>query len=194
MTSTNAIDKKTKRAKKTLKTVLLSSLVALGCASFSQVFRSARAASVTLPIMVRLINAIELTIGAEMTFGTLAMTTQQGGSASLLPSNNSFIIDNNGSLALAGGSPQVGRINIKGAASPVTISLEDTSVQLTNGLASVTVQNFNILTDNAGHRIDFTPGLGQNSFTVPIGGTLVTKAQQPTGTYTGRTRIFVNFQ
>ena len=194
MKQTRETEKNGRPHKKTFKKVLLSGLLTLGCAGYIQNFKTAQAATASLPIVVRLIRAIEMTIGASLTFGTLAMTADQGGRASIHPSDNRFVIDEGGSLALAGGTPQAGRINVKGASFPVTISLEDTAVHLTNGLASVTVQDFNILTDNGGHRIDFTPALGQNSFTVPIGGTLVTKAQQPTGTYVGRTRIYINFQ
>ena len=188
--------KKYSKAKtgKTLKSVVLSSILTLSCAGALQSFKGAMAATATMPIMVRLIRAIELTVGASLTFGTLAMTAEQGGSASLSPGTNKFILDQGGSLALAGGTPQVGRVNIKGASFPVTISLEDNVVQLTNGLASVSVRDFNILTDDAGHQVNYTPNVGASSFTVPIGGTLVTKPQQPTGTYVGRTRIFVNFQ
>lgn len=185
-------DKKSVNEK--VKKVLLSSFVTLGCVGLFHSVKNACAASVTMPIFVKLISAIEMTVGASLTFGTLAMTTQQGGMATLFPSTNKFITDNSGSLVLAGGVPQVGRIKVRGAAFPVTISLEDNTVQLTNGLAFVTVKNFNILTDNAGRSVDYTPDIAQNSFTVPIGGTLVTKPQQAAGTYVGRTRVFVNFQ
>lgn len=168
--------------------------MSFGCLSAFQHVNHAIAATSTMPIIVKLLRAIEMTVGASLTFGTLAMTAEQGGEASLHPQNNRFVVDGGGSLALAGGTPQVGRINIRGAAFPVTISLENNTVQLTNGLAQVTIKDFNILTDNGGHQVDYTPDIGAKSFTVPIGGTLVTKPQQPTGTYTGQTRVFVNFQ
>ena len=187
-------EKNKKNANDTVKKVMLSSFLTLGCVSLLHCVKGVYAATVSMPIYVKLIQAIEMTVGASLTFGTLAMTTQQGGMATLFPSNNKFITDNSGSLVLAGGVPQVGRVKVKGASFPVTISLEDSTVHLTNGLAFVTVKDFNILTDNAGREVDYTPNIAVNSFTVPIGGTLVTKPQQPAGTYVGRTRVFVNFQ
>lgn len=177
---------------------LIRSLAALsGLALFSSVgsiqnAKNAAAATATMPILVNLVHAIEMTLNTAMSFGTLAITSERAGQAKLEPGLDRLVTGGSGSLAIAGGKPQVGRLNIKGAVFPISISVEDTTIKLTNGLASVTINEFNIMTENGGHRMDYTPTAP--SFTLPIGATLNTKPAQPTGTYVGNTRIFINFQ
>ncbi|MCB1532180.1 MAG: DUF4402 domain-containing protein [Alphaproteobacteria bacterium] len=173
--------------------LLKTGLISLSCFGL-HALRGVIASTATLPITVRLVRAIELTVSTSLSFGTLAMTLDRAGQARIDTSLNQLVIDNNSSLALAGGTPRVGRFTVKGAAFPVTVSIEDTAVKLTNGVTAVTVNNFNILTANGGNKITITPQIGQNSFTVPVGASLVTKPGQLTGTYVGSTRIFANFQ
>ena len=182
-----------KLGQKTKKGIITSSLISLSYFGV-MALRSVIASTATLPITVRLVSAIELTVSTSLSFGTLAMTAERAGVAKLDTSLNRLVIDNNSSLALAGGTPKVGRLTIKGSAFPITVSVEDTSVRLTNGVESVTVDNFNLMTAEGGKQVTITPQAGQNSFTVPVGATLITKPGRLDGTYVGTTRIFANFQ
>ncbi len=186
-------DSKSSAPRKTWQKRAKGGLVSLGMFSV-MALRSAVAGTGTLPIVVRLVKAIEVTVATSLDFGTLAMSPDEAGRARMDPSLNRLLIDDNNSLSLAGGVPKVGRLLIKGSSFPVTISIEDTSVQLTNGIGSVTVHNFNFKTANGGARVTMTPQLNASSFTVPVGATLLTKPEQAEGTYVGTTRIFANFQ
>lgn len=153
------------------------------------------AATATLPIVVRLLRAIELTINTKLDFGSLAMTLDRAGQATMDPALNRLLIDDNSSLSLAGGKPTAGRLFLKGAELPVAISLEDTIVKLTNGTGTVEVGDFNLMSADGGTKITFTPTNTQTySFTVPIGATVKTRTGQLTGTYVGTTRIFASYQ
>ena len=185
--------KREKDRKSYAKPLVTSALISLSCFTL-QALRGVIASTGTLPISVRLIRAVEITLATSLDFGTLAMTLDRAGTARMDTSLNRLIIDNNSSLALAGGTPQVGRFTISGSSFPVTISMKDTSVQLTNGVESLTVNGFNLMTENGGSQITVTPQLGQNSFTVPVGASLIAKPGQLDGTYIGTTRIFANFQ
>ena len=156
--------------------------------------RSVTASTATLPIVVKLIRAIEVTIATSLDFGTLAMAPEEAGIAHIDPGLNRLVLDDRNALSLAGGVPKVGRLVIKGSAFPVSISIEDTSVRLTNGVTGVTVNNFNFVSANGGTRVTVTPDINQPSFTVPVGATLVTKPGQADGSYVGTTRVFANFQ
>lgn len=153
------------------------------------------AATADLRIIAKLIRAIDVTVNTALDFGTLAMTVDRAGHATMDPSVNRLLIGNNGSLSLAGGLPSVGRLRIKGAEFPVHISIEDASVKLTNGVNTVTVDNFNIQSAHGGAKMTFTPvDLQAYSLTVPVGATLKTQPGQASGTYTGVTRIFASYQ
>ncbi len=183
----------TSKKRSLVKPLVASALVSLSCLT-SQAIRNAIASTATLPITVRLIRAVEITLDASLDFGTLAMTTDRAGTARMDTSLNRLVIDSNSSLSLSGGTPQVGRFIVKGSLYPVTVSVEETSVQLTNGVDTVTVNSFNLMTGDGGARVTVMPQIGQNSFTVPVGASLATKAGQLDGTYVGATRIFANFQ
>lgn len=157
-------------------------------------FRSVVASTATLPIIVRLVKAIELTVATSLDFGTLAMAPEEPGRAHMDPGLNRLVLDDRNALSLAGGTPKVGRLVVKGSAFPVSISVEETSVQLTNGVTAVTVNNFNFISSEGGTQVTVTPELNQASFTVPVGATLITKPGQADGTYVGTTRVFANFQ
>lgn len=173
--------------------VLASGLISLSVLGLHGL-RDTIASTSTMPISVRLIKAIELTLSTSLSFGTLAMTAERGGYARLDPSLNRLIIDDNSSLAMAGGTPTVGRFTLKGASFPITVSVESTAVQLTNGIETVTVSQFNLLTAEAGGKVTITPDVGQNTITIPLGASLITRPGQSEGTYVGSTRIFANFQ
>lgn len=177
-----------------LKSLVLGGVLTLSCLGAVHLFKNAIAATATLPIIARLVRAIEITVNTSLDFGTMAMTIDRGGFARLDPDLNRLVVDGNSSLSLAGGTPQAGRLTVKGNAFPVAVSVEDTIVNLTNGITTVTVNNFNFLTANGGTRVTVTPTAGIPSFTIPVGATLNTKPGQATGTYVGTTRIFANFQ
>lgn len=184
------IENKAPRAVQKLVKGGLVSLTVLG----SLALRPVAAATATLPIIVRLVKAIEITVATSLDFGTLAMSPDEAGKAFMDPGLNRLVVDNQNSLSVAGGVPKVGRLVIRGASFPVTISVEDTSVRLTNGVTGVTVNNFNFISAQGGNQVTMTPQLNASSFTVPVGATLLTRPGQPEGTYVGTTRIFANFQ
>lgn len=175
------------------KAIAASGMVSLSLFT-SMALKTVAAATATMPIIVRVINAVEVTIATSLDFGTLAMAPERAGSALIDPSLNRLVLDNNNSLSLAGGAPKVGRLVIRGATLPVAISIEDTAVQLTNGVTNVTVNNFNFVSANGGPKVTITPQAGSSTFTIPVGATLITKAGQASGTYSGTTRVFANFQ
>lgn len=182
-----------KQKNKRLKQAAAGGLVTLSMFGALAV-RSVVASTATLPIMVRLIKAIEITVATSLNFGTLAMAPEEPGMAHMDPGQNRLILDDRNALSLAGGTPKVGRLRIRGSTFPVSISIEETSVKLTNGVTGVTVNDFNFLSADGGTRVTITPALDQPSFTVPVGATLVTKPGQADGTYVGTTRVFANFQ
>lgn len=152
------------------------------------------AATATLPIIARLVRAIDLTVNTTMDFGTLAMTAQRAGAATLDPEINRLNVDGSSSLSLAGGTPNAGRLMIRGAEFPVAISIEDATVKLTNGTATVEVGDFNLVTADGGMKMTFTPTAKSYGFTIPVGATIKTRPGQISGTYVGTTRIFASYQ
>lgn len=155
---------------------------------------NAIAATATLPMVARLVRAIEITVNTTLNFGTLAMTVDRDGQARIDPAANQLFIDGSSSLSLAGGEPRAGRIQVKGSNFPVAVSLADTQVRMTNGTDTVLVSNFNLVTANGGTRFTVTPSPGTFSFSVPVGATINTRSQQLTGEYVGSTQIYANYQ
>lgn len=185
--------RKQDRSKNNAKSLAVTALVSLSCFTL-QALRGVIASTATLPISVRLIRAIEITLESSLDFGTMAMTLDRAGTARMDTSLNRLIIDDSSSLSLSGGTPHVGRFTIKGSAYPVTVSVEDTVVKLTNGVDTLTINSFNLMTVNGGSQVTITPQIGENSFTVPVGASVFAKPGQLQGTYVGATRIFANFQ
>lgn len=170
-------------------------VVTLTClGSLQPLHHQATAATAEMAIIAKLVRAIEVTINTSLNFGTLAVTLDRAGYASIDPALNRLLVDTASSLSTAGGVPQAGKLTVKGAPFPVSISVEDTIVALSNGVDTVTVNNFNFISANGGARVTITPQLGVQTFTVPVGATLNTKPGQLTGTYVGLTRIYANFQ
>lgn len=182
---------KAAQAKK--RTVRLGAAALLAGAAFGGL-QHIEAATATLPVIARLVAAIELTVQQSLDFGTLAMTVDRTGIARLDPGANQLFIDGSSGLSLAGGSPSAGRLKIRGSEFPVSISLESTQVRMTNGTGTVMVNNFNLVTQNGGDKITITPSAGTVSLSVPVGASINTKARQLTGTYVGTTRVFANYQ
>lgn len=189
-TDTAKTAKPQKSAKVRLGTATLVALSGFGAYHGVQ----AIAATATLPIIARLIRAVDLTINTTLDFGTLAMTVDRAGQATVDPALNHLFIDDNSSLSLAGGKPAAGRLQVRGVEYPVAISIAEQTVKLTNGTDSVLVDDFNLVTLNGGIKMTFTPTQGTASFTVPIGATINTRPGQVSGTYVGVNRIFASYQ
>lgn len=153
------------------------------------------AATATLPLIARFVRAIEITINTSLDFGTLAMTIENTGQATLDPLTDRLFIDKSSALVLAGGKPRAGRIRIKGdPGRPVTVSIADAVVTLTNGTTFVIMDNFNLISDQAGSRITITPGGALGTVEFAVGATVHTREGQISGTYTGENKIFANYQ
>ena len=148
------------------------------------VFRAV-AATATLPILAKLVRAIEVTINTSLDFGTLAVTEDKAGAAT---------VSSEGGLNLAGGVPRAGKIQIRGAPMPVEMSLETNSLRITNGTDHLTVNNFNFLTAQGGPDVTVTPDGLHNTAIVALGATITTRPRQLTGTYIGTNTVFANYQ
>lgn len=170
-----------------------STLVALSAIAGYQAY-DVVAATATLPMIAKIIRAIEITVNTTLDFGTLAMTIDRAGQARIDPGVDRLFIDGNSSLTLAGGNPKAGRVEIKGADFPVAVSIPASQVEMTNGTDTIVVSNFNLLTAGGGTKLTITPSPGSFSFTLPVGATINTRSNQLTGTYTGSTQIFANYQ
>lgn len=186
---------KTKKPAKRSAKVRLSAATMMAVSGFAGYHAvNAIAATATIPIIARLVRAIDLTVNTTLDFGTLAMTADRAGRATLDPGLNRLFIDSDGSLSLAGGKPAAGRLRVKGADFPLAVSIDQSTVKLTNGSQTVMVNNFNLLTAKGGTKFTFTPTQGSFSFTIPVGATLQTRTGQVSGTYVGSNRLFASYQ
>lgn len=180
----------TKPADAALATGAAALLVSLS----SLCYFKAMAATATLPIIAKIIRAIEITINTSLDFGTLAMTNDVAGQATVDPLSSELRIDGKGGLALAGGVPRAGRVQVKGSPLAVNVSVEASNVQLTNGTTFLTINNFNFLTANGGPQVTITPTGPGDAAILTVGATIQTRPGQLVGTYTGSNRIFANYQ
>lgn len=155
---------------------------------------NAVAATATMPILARIIRAIELTVNTSLDFGTLAVTVDNAGAATLNPQTGQLTLQGEGGINLAGGEPRVGRIMLKGSAQPVQVSLETNNVQITNGTTFLTINAFNFDTANGGPQVTVTPTGPGESAVLTLGATINTRPRQLTGTYIGSNTIFANYQ
>lgn len=178
------------RARKIATGVTAATLVSLS--SFAVIH--AVAATATLPIIARIIRAIEITVNTSLDFGTLAVTVDNAGTATIDPLSGQLTIGGAGGVNLAGGTPRAGRIQIKGAPVPVQVSLETDNVQITNGTSFLTINAFNFGTPNGGPQITVTPGGPADSAIINVGATINTRVRQLTGTYIGSNTVFANYQ
>lgn len=155
----------------------------------------AGASTATLPISVRIIKAVDITVAASIDFGTIAITDEAYGDVYFDYEHNSLIIEGNGSISPASGTPQLGRISVRSGDFPFNISLESTVAQLTNGVSSLTIRDFNLMVDGVGGTYaTIVPGAGEKTSFIPVGASLSIKPGQLEGTYTGSVRVFANFQ
>ena len=168
--------------------------VALVTLSTFSVFKAV-AATATLPVIARIVRAIEITINTSLDFGTIALTEDVAGTATLDPATSNLRFNDQGGINLAGGFPSAGRVRIKGGAGmPVQVSLDTNNMRLTNGTTYLTIQNFNINTANGGPETTVTPSGPANTAVFTIGASMKARPQQLTGTYVGSNTIFANYQ
>lgn len=186
---------KSKKSKgKTTKAAVATGAAAVMVSLSSVSYFKAMAATATLPILAKIIRAIEVTVNTSLDFGTLAITNDIAGLATLDPLSSELRVDGNGGLALAGGVPRAGRIQIKGATMPVNVSMETNNIQLTNGTTFLTINNFNFLTANGGAQVTVTPTGPGNAAVLSVGASINTRPGQLSGTYIGSNRVFANYQ
>ena len=152
------------------------------------------AVTATMPMLVNMVRAVEITLNTSLDFGTLAMTLERAGQATIDPFVNKLFVDGSSSLTPAGGEPRAGRVQIKGALKPITVSVENATVFLTNGTSTIQINNFNFNTLNGGSQVTVTQTDEGIPLLVPVGATLNAKQGQVSGTYVGSNRIFANFQ
>lgn len=172
-------------------------VVFLSCLSglFLYNYNRLRAATATLPIYARLVKAVEITVGESLDFGTLAvMTSEKAGRVRMTPDGEALVMEGDGSFDVAGGTPRAGRLHIRGAAFPISLSIDRSVVNLSNGQSTVLVSNFNFMDENRGSHVTITPVAGQDTMTVAVGASLSTRPGQMMGTYVGSARIYANFQ
>lgn len=185
--------------KKTSSTKPTEAAMATGAAALlvslsSICYFKAMAATATLPIIAKIIRAIDVTVNTSLDFGTLAMTDDVAAQATIDPLSSELRIDGRGGLALAGGVPRAGRVQIKGAPLAVNVSMEASNVQLTNGSTFLTINNFNFLTADGGAQVTVTPTGPGNAAILSVGATINARPGQLVGTYVGSNRVFANYQ
>lgn len=180
----------TNRTKKALRNGAAVAMVSLSSVSLFK----AVAATATLPIMAKVIRAIEITINTSMNFGTLAVTEDVAAVATIDPKTNSLRVDSKGGLSYAGGDPTAGNLRISGSIMPVRVSMETDNVRITNGTTHLTIDNFNFNTESGGHQITVTPTGPDRSVSLSVGASLRARPRQLNGTYIGSSTIFANYQ
>ncbi len=169
-----------------------AALAVVSLSSFAVI--NAVAATATLPIIARIIRAIEITVNTSLDFGTLSVTADNAGAATLDPRTGQLTMAGQGGVNLAGGVPRAGRIQLRGAPVPVQISMETNNVQITNGTTFLTINAFNFETANGGPQVTITPGGPADSAIIAVGATINTRPRQLTGTYVGTNTVFANYQ
>ena len=174
----------------TLKNGAAVALVALSTLS---VYRAVAATS-TIPILARIIRAIQITVNTSMQFGSIAVTGAAEAHATLDPATDAVHAEGEGGLILMGGAPKAGRLMIKGSPLPVHVSLADQEVYLTNGTARMTVRDFNFGTLHHGPETTVTPGGPDDVAFIKLGASLKTHRRQLSGSYIGKNTIFANYQ
>lgn len=165
-------------------------VLALSCA----VCAHALADTVTLPMVARLVRAVEITVNMSLDFGDLAFAADQAGAARIDPATNMLAREGRNDLLSVGGKPQAGQIVIRHAEYPVQISMEQDSVRLSNGTDFVTVSDFHFINAQTGSRVTVTPDPQGSDIVIPVGATLRTRAGQTSGHYFGVNNIYAHHQ
>ena len=163
-------------------------------ALYAGLTRASASVSAVLPVKVSLLRAIDLNVQAELNFGTLVLTVDAEGRARLDPQSSQLFLDDFSGLAVAQGDPQVGLLELRGAGVPIVLSVEDETVTLTNGISTIDVTNFNLMTADGGTVVTLEPLNEFDPLLVPVGATLETSQGQMSGIYTGFNRVFASYQ
>lgn len=165
-------------------------LLAAGCGGALQAY----AATAILPVTARLVRAVEISVNASLDFGVLSFSPTQAGQARLDAATSALVNTGDGGLTSVSGKPQAGQIVIQGTEVPVQLSLEQSSVRLSNGHDFVVVSDFNFMNQGAGDRITINPDPQDRPITLPLGATLHTRVGQTSGTYVGVNRIYAHYE
>lgn len=168
----------------------ISLMVMLSCAPFVQAW----ADTVIVPVVAKLVRAVEVSVNASLDFGDLAFTADQAGEARLDPASNMLVSEGKNSLLAVGGKPQAAQIVIRGAEYPIQISMEQPSVRLTNGHDFVTVSDFHFINAQTGNHVTVMPDAQGGDIILPIGATLRTRVGQMSGSYVGVSSIYAHYQ
>lgn len=155
------------------------------------------AASATFPIVAQILRPVEISINTSLNFGILAMTNvTKPGMATIDPETGRLTVDSRGGLAFAGGTPTAGRMTIRGAPGPVNVTIGMPTMQIYNGIDSLTIENFRLLSQGAGGQAQgmVIPAGPMDTVTLNIGASLVAPPRRAEGIYTGINTIFANYQ
>lgn len=170
-------------------------ILTLSCAGLAPALADmALADTAVLPVVARLVRAVEITVNASLDFGDLAFAADQAGEARIDPATNMLASDGGRRLTPVGGKPQAGQIVIRGAEYPVQISMDQPSVRLSNGNDFVTVSDFHFINAQTGDRVTVMPHPQGGDIILPVGATLRTRVGQTGGHYVGVSSIYAHYQ
>ena len=165
-------------------------MVLLSCGVAVQAF----ADTVTLPVVARLVRTADLTVNATLDFGDLAFAVDQAGAVRIDPATNMLVREGKNGLQGVGGKPQAGKIMISGAEYPVQLSMEQSSVRLSNGTDFVTVSDFHFINAQTGDSVTIMPDPHGGDVSLSVGATLRTRVGQTSGSYVGVNSIYAHYQ
>lgn len=178
-----------------IRSVIACSFVTLSGLCMHAATRGAQAGTAVMPVAVRIIKTLDVTVTASLNFGTIAVAEDsQAGTAVIDPASGAISISGAGMVSSIGGAVQAGRLQVKSGARPFTVSLAQSAIALSNGSSTVEVTDFNFVTANQGSVVNITPSVGSPTVSVPLGATLKTKVAQLEGNYIGTTNVFANYQ
>lgn len=152
------------------------------------------AATAAMPLSARLVRAVEITINAPLDFGVLAFSPTQAGKVRIDAASSALVSEGSNGLYAVSGQPQAGQIVIQGTEVPVQLSLEQSSVRLSNGHDFITISDFNFINAASGNRITITPDENDRPVILPLGATLHTRVGQTSGHYVGVNRIYAHYE
>ncbi len=168
----------------------VSLVVMLSCVPGVQAW----AETVVVPVVAKLVRAVEVSVNASLDFGDLAFAADQDGEARLDPASNMLVPEGKNNLQSVGGKPQAAQIVIRGAEYPVQLSMDQPSIRLSNGRDFVTVSDFHFINAQTGSRVTVMPDTQGGDIILPIGATLRTRVGQMSGSYVGVGSINADYE
>ncbi len=168
----------------------VSLTVVLSCVPLVQTW----AETVIVPVVAKLVRAVEVSVNTSLDFGDLSFAADQAGEARLDPVSNMLVSEGRNSLQSVGGKPQAAQIVIRGAEYPVQLSMDQPSVRLSNGQDFVTVSDFHFINAQTGSRVTVMPDPQGGDIILPIGATLRTRVGQMSGSYVGIGSINADYE